>query len=99
MRIYICWFVRVTGGKKKPLKAPKKEGRELDEVFILVLILLVALKSVPFHERNLLTLLILQADLAHLQKQKEEQKAMKELAAKAAKGPLGNSILFSLLVV
>lgn len=28
--------------------------------------------------------------MARIQKQKEEQKAMKELAAKAAKGPLGN---------
>jgi len=48
------------GGKKKPLKAPKKENRELDD-----------------------------DDKARLQKQKDEQKAIKELAAKAAKGPLG----------
>ena len=31
----------------------------------------------------------MQDDLARIQKQKEEQKAMKEMAAKAAKGPLG----------
>ena len=33
-----------------------------------------------------------QDDKARLQKQKEEQKALKELAAKAAKGPLGTTV-------
>ncbi|EGS21228.1 uncharacterized protein CTHT_0030750 [Thermochaetoides thermophila DSM 1495] len=48
------------GGKAKPLKAPKKEKRELDE-----------------------------EDKAFLQKQRELEKAKKELAAKAAgRGPL-----------
>ena len=36
--------------------------------------------------------LIFQDDLAFKQKQREEQKAMKEAAAKAAKGPLGNCL-------
>lgn len=27
-----CNYLIPTGGKKKPLKAPKKEGKELDEV-------------------------------------------------------------------
>jgi len=46
------------GGKKKPLKAPKKEGKgEMDE-----------------------------NDKAFQEKKKAEAKAMKELAAKAAKG-------------
>jgi len=35
-------------------------------------------------------LIDVQDDLARIQKQKEEQKALKEMAAKAAKGPLGN---------
>ncbi|XP_072136244.1 translation machinery-associated protein 7 isoform X2 [Mobula birostris] len=49
------------GGKKKPLKQPKKSNKEMDE-----------------------------GDLAFKQKQKEEQKKMAELKAKAAgKGPLG----------
>ncbi|XP_077487916.1 translation machinery-associated protein 7 homolog [Amblyomma americanum] len=48
------------GGKKKPLKAAKKDKKELDE-----------------------------SDLEFKQRQKEEQKALKEAAAKAAgKGPL-----------
>ncbi|KAH9493209.1 Translation machinery-associated protein 7 [Bulinus truncatus] len=48
------------GGKKKPLKQPKKDKGEMDE-----------------------------DDAAFKQKQKEEQKALKEAAAKAAsKGPL-----------
>jgi len=48
------------GGKKKPLKAPKKANQDLDD-----------------------------EDLAFKQKQKEEQKKLKEAAAKAAgKGPL-----------
>ncbi|KAL1417175.1 hypothetical protein MTO96_000656 [Rhipicephalus appendiculatus] len=48
------------GGKKKPLKMAKKDGKEYDE-----------------------------HDLEFKQKQKEQQKALKEAAAKAAgKGPL-----------
>uniref|UniRef100_A0A3Q3S9H2 Translation machinery associated 7 homolog n=1 Tax=Mastacembelus armatus TaxID=205130 RepID=A0A3Q3S9H2_9TELE len=51
------------GGKKKPLKTPKKQAKELDE-----------------------------DDVAFKQKQKEEQKAMDALKAKASgKGPLGGS--------
>ncbi|GFR63151.1 translation machinery-associated protein 7 [Elysia marginata] len=49
-----------SGGKKKPLKQPKKDKGEMDE-----------------------------DDVAFKQKQREEQKALKEAAAKAAgKGPL-----------
>ena len=49
------------GGKKKPLKAPKKQGTgDMDE-----------------------------EDKAFKAKQREEQKALKEAAAKAAKGPIG----------
>ncbi|CAN7989014.1 unnamed protein product, partial [Ixodes hexagonus] len=52
------------GGKKKPLKAGKKEKKELDE-----------------------------SDMDFKQRQKEEQKALKEAAAKAAgKGPLGKRV-------
>ncbi|XP_018939056.1 translation machinery-associated protein 7 [Cyprinus carpio] len=48
------------GGKKKPLKAPKKQSKDMDD-----------------------------EDMAFKQKQKEEQKAMEQLKAKAAgKGPL-----------
>ncbi|ODM92583.1 Translation machinery-associated protein 7 [Orchesella cincta] len=47
------------GGKKKPLKAPKKDSREMDD-----------------------------EDLARKQKQKEDQKAMEAMKAKAQKGPL-----------
>ncbi|KAB0352117.1 hypothetical protein FD754_016974 [Muntiacus muntjak] len=51
-----CW----AGGKKKPLKPPKKQAKEMDE-----------------------------EDKAFKQKQKEEQKKLEELKAKAAgKGPL-----------
>lgn len=50
-----------SGGKKKPLKAPKKAGTgDMDE-----------------------------QDMAFKQKQREEQKAMKDAAAKAVKGPIG----------
>ncbi|XP_025233367.1 translation machinery-associated protein 7 [Theropithecus gelada] len=53
-------FVSPTGGKKKPLKQPKKQAKEMDE-----------------------------EDKAFKQKQKEEQKKLEELKAKAAgKGPL-----------
>lgn len=48
------------GGKKKPLKAPKKEGKDLAD-----------------------------EDIEFKKKQKEQEKALKEAAAKAAKGPLG----------
>ncbi|XP_019392553.1 PREDICTED: translation machinery-associated protein 7 [Crocodylus porosus] len=49
------------GGKKKPLKQPRKQSKDLDE-----------------------------ADVAFKQKQKEEQKKLEEMKAKAAsKGPLG----------
>lgn len=48
------------GGKKKPLKAPKKASKDVDD-----------------------------DDMAFKQKQKEDQKAMEALKAKAAgKGPL-----------
>ncbi|KAM4612663.1 translation machinery-associated protein 7 [Polymixia lowei] len=48
------------GGKKKPLKAPKKQNKDMDD-----------------------------EDLAFKQKQKDDQKAMEALKAKAAgKGPL-----------
>ena len=50
----------VTGGKKKPLKAPKKQTGDMDE-----------------------------EDKAFKAKQREEQKLLKEAAAKAAKGPIG----------
>uniref|UniRef100_A0A9L0K7K3 Translation machinery associated 7 homolog n=1 Tax=Equus asinus TaxID=9793 RepID=A0A9L0K7K3_EQUAS len=53
-------LVSPTGGKKKPLKQPKKQAKEMDE-----------------------------EDKAFKQKQKEEQKKLEELKAKAAgKGPL-----------
>lgn len=48
------------GGKKKPLKAPKKQSKEMDD-----------------------------DEVAYKQKQKEEQKALDALKAKASgKGPL-----------
>ncbi|CAL8338025.1 unnamed protein product [Merluccius merluccius] len=48
------------GGKKKPLKAPKKQNKDLDD-----------------------------EDMAFKQKQKDDQKAMEALKAKASgKGPL-----------
>lgn len=48
------------GGKKKPLKNPKKQSKDLDD-----------------------------DEMAFKQKQREEQKAMKEMQAKASgKGPL-----------
>ncbi|KAK9677117.1 hypothetical protein RND81_11G122600 [Saponaria officinalis] len=51
------------GGKLKPLKAPKKDKAELDDV-----------------------------DKANLQKKKDEEKALKELRAKASqKGSFGGS--------
>ncbi|XP_067442443.1 translation machinery-associated protein 7 [Thunnus thynnus] len=50
------------GGKKKPLKAPKKQNKDMDE-----------------------------DDMAFKQKQKEEQKAMEAMKAKASgKGPLAS---------
>ncbi|XP_044206199.1 translation machinery-associated protein 7 [Thunnus albacares] len=50
------------GGKKKPLKAPKKQAKDMDE-----------------------------DDMAFKQKQKEEQKAMEAMKAKASgKGPLAS---------
>uniref|UniRef100_A0A3B3TKK1 Translation machinery associated 7 homolog n=1 Tax=Poecilia latipinna TaxID=48699 RepID=A0A3B3TKK1_9TELE len=55
-------FINFSGGKKKPLKAPKKQNKELDD-----------------------------EDVAFKQKQKEEQKAMDALKAKATgKGPLAS---------
>ncbi|MEQ2241821.1 hypothetical protein ILYODFUR_029276 [Ilyodon furcidens] len=51
------------GGKKKPLKAPKKQNKEMDD-----------------------------DEVAFKQKQKEEQKAMEALKAKASgKGPLSET--------
>uniref|UniRef100_A0A3B3IAS8 Uncharacterized protein n=1 Tax=Oryzias latipes TaxID=8090 RepID=A0A3B3IAS8_ORYLA len=55
----ICFL----GGKKKPLKAPKKQSKEMDD-----------------------------DEVAYKQKQKEEQKALEALKAKASgKGPLGGT--------
>uniref|UniRef100_M4A073 Translation machinery associated 7 homolog B n=2 Tax=Xiphophorus TaxID=8082 RepID=M4A073_XIPMA len=55
-------FIHFSGGKKKPLKAPKKQNKEMDD-----------------------------EDVAFKQKQKEEQKAMEALKAKASgKGPLAS---------
>lgn len=51
-----------TGGKKKPLKAPKKAATTGDQD---------------------------EEDKAFKLKQREEQKLLKEAAAKAAKGPIG----------
>ncbi|CAK9189853.1 unnamed protein product [Sphagnum troendelagicum] len=52
-----------TGGKLKPLKAPKKGDKDYDET-----------------------------DLANMQKKKEEEKALKELKAKASsKGAFGGA--------
>ncbi|XP_035760374.1 translation machinery-associated protein 7-like [Neolamprologus brichardi] len=54
------------GGKKKPLKAPKKQNKDMDD-----------------------------DDVAFKQKQKEEQKALDALKAKASgKGPLSNKRSF-----
>ncbi|KAK4590637.1 hypothetical protein RGQ29_020981 [Quercus rubra] len=50
------------GGKAKPLKQPKSEKKDYDEV-----------------------------DMANIQKKKEEEKALKELRAKAQKGPIGGA--------
>ncbi|KAF3961142.1 hypothetical protein CMV_014208 [Castanea mollissima] len=50
------------GGKAKPLKQPKAEKKDYDEV-----------------------------DMANIQKKKEEEKALKELRAKAQKGPIGGA--------
>ncbi|XP_064422399.1 translation machinery-associated protein 7 [Latimeria chalumnae] len=47
------------GGKKKPLKQPKKQSKEMDE-----------------------------DEMAFKQKQKEEQKKLTEMKAKAQKGPI-----------
>ncbi|KAI7790900.1 translation machinery-associated protein 7 [Triplophysa rosa] len=50
------------GGKKKPLKAPKKQAKEMDD-----------------------------DEMAYKQKQKDEQKALEQLKAKASgKGPLAS---------
>ena len=65
------------GGKKKPLKAAKKQGHELDDEDKVL-----HWKSVYSFENHF----VLQALHA---KQREEQKKLKEMAAKAAgKGPL-----------
>ncbi|KAK2971195.1 hypothetical protein RJ640_008619 [Escallonia rubra] len=57
------------GGKAKPLKAPKSDKKEYDEIYLLV-----------------------QDDLANIQKKKDEEKALKELRAKAQqKGSFGGS--------
>nr|POF06589.1 receptor-like serine/threonine-protein kinase sd1-7 [Quercus suber] len=50
------------GGKAKPLKQPKADKKDYDEV-----------------------------DMANIQKKKEEEKALKELRAKAQKGPIGGA--------
>ncbi|RWS29843.1 hypothetical protein B4U80_08003 [Leptotrombidium deliense] len=57
----MCAVCTSRRGKKKPLKQPKKDSKDVDE-----------------------------EDLAFKQKQREEQKKLKEAAAKAAgKGPIG----------
>nr|KAJ0227543.1 hypothetical protein LSAT_V11C100014630 [Lactuca sativa] len=57
-------FERIRRGKAKPLKQPKSEKKEYDEV-----------------------------DKANIQKKKDEEKALKELRAKAQKGALGGRLL------
>ena len=62
------------GGTKKPLKAAKKEEKELTEVS--------GIFQLPIS-------IILQEEIEFKKKQQEEQKKLKELAAKASqKGPL-----------
>ncbi|KAJ0816692.1 putative translation machinery associated TMA7 [Helianthus annuus] len=53
------------GGKAKPLKQPKAEKKEYDEM--------------------------IDVDKANIQKKKDEEKALKELRAKAQKGALGGT--------
>uniref|UniRef100_A0A3Q4HGQ3 Uncharacterized protein n=1 Tax=Neolamprologus brichardi TaxID=32507 RepID=A0A3Q4HGQ3_NEOBR len=63
--MYLCKFY-FSGGKKKPLKAPKKQNKDMDD-----------------------------DDVAFKQKQKEEQKALDALKAKASgKGPLSKSCVY-----
>ncbi|KAF1898596.1 hypothetical protein Lal_00023599 [Lupinus albus] len=66
------------GGKAKPLKKPKSDKKDYDE-------------EENFKEWNL-TLYAGRVDMANIQKKKEEEKALKELKAKASqKGSFGGS--------
>ena len=65
------------GGKKKPLKAPKKQGGDLDE------------DDKVSDELHVMSNLLHHLFQAFQAKQREEQKKLKEMQAKAAgKGPL-----------
>ena len=66
------------GGKKKPLKAPKKQGGDLDDD-----------DKVRMKTRHVSTNIYGFLPQAFQAKQREEQKKLKEMQAKAAgKGPL-----------
>ncbi|OXB56192.1 hypothetical protein ASZ78_016971 [Callipepla squamata] len=81
------------GGKKKPLKQPKKQTKDLDEGNALEYMkLLLRIPGREGSERSCeLIALRNGADLAFKQKQKEEQKKLEEMKAKAAgKGPLAS---------
>lgn len=69
------------GGKKKPLKAPKKQEKDMDDEDM-------AFKVWLYY--NFLYICFIISFSTFQQKQKEQQKALKEAQAKASgKGPMG----------
>ncbi|KAJ0006886.1 hypothetical protein Pint_29806 [Pistacia integerrima] len=76
------------GGKAKPLKQPKADKKEYDELLIFKagLDLFLYLYSMAYAFESAAH------DLVNIQKKKEEEKALKELRAKASqKGSFGGS--------
>ncbi|KAL0704211.1 hypothetical protein Bca4012_070636 [Brassica carinata] len=75
------------GGKAKPLKQPKADKKEYDEGISMCLDILLTCSNFLNVDSGLL-----QHDMANIQKKKEEEKALKELRAKASqKGSFGGS--------
>ncbi|KAH0877547.1 hypothetical protein HID58_064941 [Brassica napus] len=86
------------GGKAKPLKQPKADKKEYDEVTLLIPLFTLSGSCfdlyILFTCSNFLNVDsgLLQHDMANIQKKKEEEKALKELRAKASqKGSFGGS--------
>lgn len=70
------------GGKKKPLKAPKKDGKVSGSVIICNSFVFLSRDFCNFQEMD-------EEDQKFKQQQKEQQKKLDEMKAKAAgKGPL-----------
>ncbi|KAI9142984.1 hypothetical protein BKA69DRAFT_1063681 [Paraphysoderma sedebokerense] len=74
------------GGKLKPLKKPKKDKGDVDEVQVCLQLINLPPVKVDVCLLLVFYLPVMQDEMAFKQKQREEQKKLQELRAAASKG-------------